>query len=174
MLDGTVMYSACNAVYRKECLKDCRFDEGTKYEDVPFTVKLLHSIDSILYIDIPLYGYRQRGGSITKTMTPDNLEHLIRAYVLQLQYIKGFFPGLQTSARAAMWAAVLNHYIAYTSGKREDRKQYEDMIRDFSRKHRLTVRELTHPGIPLRRRVAIGLAEISFKAAAIVKKRLMR
>jgi hypothetical protein len=62
----------------------------------------------------------------------------------------------------------MNHYIAFTSIKREDRRQYEGIIRDFSRKHRLTVRELTDSGIPLRR-AAIGLAEISIKAGVIVK-----
>jgi hypothetical protein len=174
MLDGNLAYTVCDGVYRKECLKNCRFDKGLEYEDVPYNVKLLHSVDGILITDIPLYGHRLREGSISTTITLNNLEHMIRAYELQMQYIKDFFPDLQMPARAGMWAAVMNHYIEFTSRKQEDRKKYERIIRDFRRKHRFTVRELMDPVIPLRRRAAIALAETSFYLAAILKKRLRR
>ena len=169
MLDGKLAYTVCDGIYRKECLENCIFDEGLEYEDVPYNVKLLHSVDGILVTDIPLYGHRQREGSITTTITLNNLEQMIRAYELQMQYIKDFFPDLQMPARAGMWAAVMNHYIEFTSRKQEDRKKYKGIIRDFRKYYRFTVRELTGPGIPLRR-AAIGLAGIWFNSAVILKK----
>lgn len=174
VLNGEILSAVWAAIYRKECFRDCRFDEGTEYEDNPFTVKLLHNTASIAYADIPLYGYRIREGSITKTLTPDNLERMITAFGLQMRYTSEFFPDLLPLSKAAMWTNVMNHCIMAASSKQGDRKRYTDMVREFRKKYRFTLRELMHPGISFRRRVVIGLAGPCFFTALRLKKLLMR
>ena len=174
IFNGEILSVVWAAIYRKECFRDCRFDEGTEYEDNPFTVKLLHNTDCIAYADIPLYGYRIREGSITKTLTPDNLERMITAFGLQMRYTSEFFPDLLPLSKAAMWTNVMNHCIMAASSKQGDRKRYTDMVREFRKKYRFTLRELMHPGISFRRRVVIGLAGPCFFTALRLKKLLMR
>lgn len=173
-LDGEMDFTIWGTVYRRECLKDCRFTEGMKYEDVPYIVKILHNTGPIMYTSLPLYGYRQREGSTVKTITVRNLKDMIRGYELQMAYTADFFPDLVPLSKAAMWSDVMNHCIKAYSLKGQDRKEYLDTIRDFRKSHRFARGELKNPGILLRRRVILALAGPFFFPALGLKKMLAR
>lgn len=66
-------------IYRKEILvknNQC-FKEGILHEDSLFTPVALTLCKNVVCFPTPVYHYRQRGGSITKTVTPKRLHDLM-------------------------------------------------------------------------------------------------
>lgn len=53
-------------LYKRELYDNIRFPEGKIYEDIPTTWKIVQRVSDTIYIDFPLYYYRQRPDSIVK------------------------------------------------------------------------------------------------------------
>jgi len=67
----TVQPNAVSKVYKKTLFEDVLFPKGIIYEDVGTTYKLLYYIKHYIYINEPLYLYREnREGSIMSTISP--------------------------------------------------------------------------------------------------------
>ncbi|WP_407199655.1 hypothetical protein [Citrobacter freundii] len=62
-LDGALV--AWNKIYSKKCFDEIQFTKGLYYEDVALVPLILDSAKVIKHLDLVLYGYRQRKGSIT-------------------------------------------------------------------------------------------------------------
>lgn len=62
-LDGALV--AWNKIYSKKCFDEIQFTKGLYYEDVALVPLILDSAKAIKHLDLVLYGYRQRKGSIT-------------------------------------------------------------------------------------------------------------
>ena len=58
---------AWNKIYRKELFNIIRYPEGKLFEDIETTYKIFKTANRIAYLQEPLYYYRVREGSITKT-----------------------------------------------------------------------------------------------------------
>lgn len=71
--------SAWSKVIRQSLLvnNNIEFEKGLLGEDNDWYYKVVEHIQSLELINEPLYVYRQRSGSITKTYTNKNLEHLL-------------------------------------------------------------------------------------------------
>lgn len=76
---GSFSTSAWSKVIRRAFLTDnhIEFEKGLLGEDNDWYYKVVSHLTSLELINEPLYVYRQRGGSITKTYTNKNLEHLL-------------------------------------------------------------------------------------------------
>lgn len=67
----TVQPNAVNKVYKRNLFNNVLFPKGIVYEDVGTTYKLLFYIKHFIYINEPLYRYREnREGSIMSTTSP--------------------------------------------------------------------------------------------------------
>lgn len=67
----TVQPNAWNKVYKRTLFDNVLFPKGIIYEDVGTTYKLLYYIKHFIYINEPLYRYREnRQGSIMSTISP--------------------------------------------------------------------------------------------------------
>lgn len=60
-------FAAWNKLYRKEIFNGVCFPEGRLFEDVTTTYKLFWNASSIYFLDLILYYYLKRSGSITTT-----------------------------------------------------------------------------------------------------------
>lgn len=67
MLSRKVPMYAVAKLYKAELFRDIRFPEGKLYEDIPTSWGVSKLVDRVTYIDIPIYYYRQRLGSIVNT-----------------------------------------------------------------------------------------------------------
>lgn len=80
LIDKDAYYnSAWSKIIKRKLLVDnnIEFEKGLLGEDNDWYYKVVSVITSLELIDEPLYVYRQRAGSITKTSTNKNLEHLL-------------------------------------------------------------------------------------------------
>lgn len=58
-------FFAWNKIFRRELLKDIRFEMGAIYEDVDFSLRAFEKARNHVFATIPLINYRKRAGSIT-------------------------------------------------------------------------------------------------------------
>jgi len=75
----TYSNSAWSKVIKRTILTDhhIEFEKGLLGEDNDWYYKVVSHLSSLELINEPLYVYRQRAGSITKTYTAKNMEHLL-------------------------------------------------------------------------------------------------
>lgn len=67
----SVQPNAVNKVYKRALFDHLHFPKGLIYEDVGTTYKLLYYVNHYIYINKPLYLYREnRQGSIMRTISP--------------------------------------------------------------------------------------------------------
>lgn len=67
--------NAVAKLFRKELLKNLRFDTSIKYgEDLDFYFRLYLNVDSISYVDEPTYVYRMHGDSTTSNFNQEHAE----------------------------------------------------------------------------------------------------
>ena len=72
LVEGTINVSVWNKLFRKELWTEIRFPEGHNYEDIDTTCRVFDLCSRISFLDEPLYLYRKRPGSITRTGSRKN------------------------------------------------------------------------------------------------------
>lgn len=80
LIDRDTYYnSPWSKIIRRELLTDNKieFESGLLGEDNDWYYKIVSYVNTLELIDEPLYVYRQRAGSTTKTSSTKNLEHLL-------------------------------------------------------------------------------------------------
>lgn len=100
LLKGKINNSVWNKLYRRELFREVRFPDGKNFEDVIILNELLWTAKRVAVISAPLYHYRVRQNSITKTHSAANLidfadAHLNRYYFFQKE-MKEIFRDKQT------------------------------------------------------------------------------
>ena len=80
LADGTINVSVWNKLYRRRLWTDLRFPEGHVYEDIDTTYRVVGRCDVVYALDQPLYLHRKRPGSITDTISSENIRDWERAY----------------------------------------------------------------------------------------------
>lgn len=73
MIDKEISSHACNKLYNKDLFKEIKFIEGKKYEDIGTTYKLGFNLNKACYLNIELYGYRNRENSIINNLKKETL-----------------------------------------------------------------------------------------------------
>jgi len=76
-----------NKLYKKELFGDIRYPVGRIHEDEAVTYKLLHRSERIVYIDIAMYYYVQREGSIMKSAFSEKRFDFALAYRERMEYM---------------------------------------------------------------------------------------
>lgn len=82
---------SCTSVYKKEYLmkNEIYFNENIYFEDHDFTMRvLLETEKKIVISDIDFYYYRQREGSITKSVDYKKIRSFIKVLLNQKEYIE--------------------------------------------------------------------------------------
>ncbi|MFC4735418.1 glycosyltransferase family 2 protein [Bacillus daqingensis] len=67
---------AWGKLYRADLIKNITFPAGKLFEDVFWQHQVMHRANLLLYLNDPLYYYRQRTGSIVNTYTLKHLDYL--------------------------------------------------------------------------------------------------
>ena len=86
LVDSTLNVSAWNKLYRRDLWTGLRFPEGHVYEDVDTTYRIFDRCQSLRCLNQPLYMHRRRAGSITHTVSADN----IRDWHLAMEHFESY------------------------------------------------------------------------------------
>jgi glycosyltransferase involved in cell wall biosynthesis len=100
---------AWNKLYRAELLRNDGFPVGRLHEDEFFTYRIIDRCGCLALVDVPLYHYLQRSGSIMTTFSPRHID-LLDAYLERLElYIKKY-PALCPPVKTAFCMACYRLY----------------------------------------------------------------
>ena len=129
--------SACFQLIRRELLEQHQlyFEKGLLSEDVDWSLRLWHHVRKVRAVNLPMYGYQHREGSITTTYTIRNLrsyEHIFAKFVTLYQQkedgdelywktIMGYLAQMYTSC-----------LYAYGQIERGDRAEAYEMLRQYT------------------------------------------
>ena len=78
--DNNIQNYVWSRLYKKELFKNIRFAEGKVLEDIYLSSDLLDKINTAYYISKPLYYYRNRENSISKTTNLNTINDAIFSY----------------------------------------------------------------------------------------------
>lgn len=112
-----------NKLYTREsiCLE---FRKGKINEDEFWTYYVFGEAKRIAYINVPMYYYFQREGSIINSTYSMGRLHAIEALVERHEYIKNNYPLLENKSRFMVYCACLYAYqMALRYLKKKDKKQ---------------------------------------------------
>lgn len=129
--------SACFQLIRRELLEKHQlyFEKGLLSEDVDWSLRLWRHVEHVRAINLPMYGYQHREGSITTTYTIRNLrsyEHIFAKFVALYQHKEngdGLYWKTVMGYLAQMYTNCLYNYGQLT---RSERKECYSVLRDYA------------------------------------------
>lgn len=82
LLEGRMPLSACGKLIRRRICLDVPFSPGMYHEDAEVMAAMLFASEGCALVDVPLYGYLMRSGSITHASKPalKQLDDFVAAY----------------------------------------------------------------------------------------------
>lgn len=86
LIDNNLNVSAWNKLYRRSLWTGLRFPDGHVYEDIDITYRIFDRCQSIRCLEQSLYLHRKRAGSITHTVSADN----IRDWHLAMEHFESY------------------------------------------------------------------------------------
>lgn len=128
---------AWNKLYKSEILEGEQFEVGRLHEDEFFSYRLYDKAKSLVYIDIPLYNYRQRIGSI---MSSFSLKHLdvLDAYLGRIKLLESRYPDLVIKDKVNFCITCIN---LYRKVSKDDKKNAKICIQNCRKLIRFSIKE---------------------------------
>ena len=98
-----------NKLFKRKILHGELFEIGRLHEDEFFSYRIYDKAKSLVYIDIPLYYYRQRADSIMSTFSLRHLD-VIDAFCRRIKFLERKYPDLATKDKINFCSACINLY----------------------------------------------------------------
>ena len=116
-----------NKLYKREILIDERFETGRCHEDEFFSFRIFDKAKQLAYVDIPLYNYRQRNGSI---MTSFSLQHLdmLDAYLNRIELLEKKYSDLASKDKLNFCIACVNLYCEILRKNKDEKQKAKERI----------------------------------------------
>lgn len=131
---------AWNKLYTRKVITGERFETGRLHEDEFFSYRLYDKAARLAYIDLPLYNYRQRSGSIMASFSVHHLDAL-DAYLRRIALLEKKYPRLLLLDKLNFCVACMNLYGAISIVDAEQRHEAKRRIKSCRRKIRFTWNE---------------------------------
>ncbi len=135
LADETINVSVWNKLYRRELWCEIRYPDGHMYEDIDTSFRIFDLCNTINVIDEPLYLHRKRPGSITDTISLENIQDRYLACSHFASFIESHIPEIFSQAQSRKWwRAAFNgmivSYINYTNDKVCDEIAFRKELRE--------------------------------------------
>ena len=109
LFQKTLLPSACGTLYKKSLFENLKFEKGLLYEDLNIIYRVLERCNKIVWIDYPVYFYRETEGSILDTWTSKRLD-VLKVTEKMESYIAERYPELLPAARDRRLSANFNMF----------------------------------------------------------------
>lgn len=133
---------AWNKLYHSSLLKGESFEFGKFHEDEFFTYRILDKCKRLAYINVPLYKYRQREGSIMSVKSDRHLD-MLEAGLQRLDLLKNKYPYLYYQDKITFCMGCLNCYSQAVQGNFENSKAVKKKIKMFRKEIHFSLSEFS-------------------------------
>lgn len=160
-------WSACAKLYRKEQFEHIRFPVGRNNEDYAILAQVFDLCTSIVYLKSPLYFYRTREGSITRSQLNNHSFDEIDNCLDVMRFIEQQHPELYQLAEANLAYSLAKLYSALVSRPNIFHNKYREIQKLYKT---YSVSFLKNSSIPLKIKFFIFFHKnLSFIAPLVVK-----
>lgn len=111
---------AWNKLYRKSCINNMSFEAGKTHEDEFFTYKVLANAEKLVFINKPLYFYRQRSTSIMGEKYSLKRLDAVDACYERLLFFKDKYPNLYKNDKITFTNMLILNYQMILKNKSID------------------------------------------------------
>lgn len=125
--------SMCAKLFRRHLFEGIKFEKGIIYEDLNIFYRVLDKCKKIIWVDFPVYFYRNTEGSIVNTWKPQRLDVLKVTENLET-YIQTNYPDLLPAAKDRRLSANFNMYaLCSIHGDKENAQKCWEHIKQNRR-----------------------------------------
>jgi hypothetical protein len=168
--NGTAFTVACGKLYKKSLFDSLRFPVGRLHEDEFLTYKLINMSDKIVFLDLPLYFYFQREGSITGSgFTPKRAIDSLDAMIERFYYFKMNKIGLLEESYFSVVTAYSNSLIYLTNDEKKIIRENSIKFKNFVYSNKIKLKKIKRRIITL----AVVHSPLAFKVLYTLKSRLL-
>lgn len=128
-------WSAWAKLYKADIFKTIRFPVGRNNEDYAILTRVFEQTDSVLYLHTPLYYYRSRPGSITRSKLNSHSFDEIDNCVEVLQEISERHPEFYAEAEANLAYSLEKLYRELQNTKSQEHRPRLLQIKELYKKH---------------------------------------
>lgn len=142
LINGTHFRAvAWNKLFRRDLLQGEQFPVGKYHEDEFFSYRILAKAETLVYVDVPLYYYLQRSGSI---MTSVSVRHLdaLDAGLQRLSFLEEHYPALYRADKVTFCVCCVYFYRNALPTGHQEQKMYIRKVRWARRQVRFRFTEL--------------------------------
>ena len=171
--------SACFQLIRRELLEQHQiyFEKGLLSEDVDWSLRLWKYVQKVRAINLPMYGYQHREGSISTTYTIRNLrsyEHIFAKFVQLykervVEAAAGLYWQTVMGYLAQMYTNCLYNYGQLTIQERKDNYY---IIRDYASLLNHSISIKSHRVVKLKRWIGLRLTVWVFMQYGNIRRKL--
>ncbi|MBP5490050.1 MAG: glycosyltransferase family 2 protein [Lachnospiraceae bacterium] len=134
LIGGEIRHGVWNKLYNRELWKTVRFPEGRVYEDVSTTYRILDKCNSVCHLDLALYKYRRRSGSITFSGSWKYYRDWLDAHSGIDAYFQSHVPDLFSETQLINWrrssiSLLISFYVKCSRKKRKTNKARCETVR---------------------------------------------
>ena len=132
---------AWNKLYKKELIRNEAFPVGKLHEDEFFTYRIIDKCSVLAYVDVPLYYYFQREGSI---MSENTIRHLdaLEAYCERQAFFRERYPALYLQDKLMFCETCVNMYNDISKESTPEIEAANKRIRNYRHLVHFSVKEL--------------------------------
>ena len=159
---------AWNKLYHKSLLVNMQYPIGKYHEDEYFAYRVLGSVQRTVYVNIPLYYYFNRQGSIMNSVSLKHID-VLGAYLERVTYLKEYFPMLYVKDKVIFCKTCVNLYLQSLHTTASEYRAYRESIRQYRKQIQFSVKELI--GLSFRDIVYVIGSRISLQLLCLILKR---
>ena len=171
--------SACFQVIRRDLLEEHQlyFEKGLLSEDVDWSLRLWRYVSKVRAINLPLYGYQHREGSISTTYTIRNLRSYEHIFA---KFVKLYQERVADDATELYWKTVMG-YLAqmytnclYNYGQLsiQERKDNYYILKDYVLLLNHSISIKSHRVVTLKRWIGVRLTVWVFMQYGNIRRKL--
>lgn len=158
LADGRINFGVWNKLYRRALWTDARFPEGHVYEDIDVIYRIVDRCKTVYVLDQPLYFHRKRPGSITDTVSYENMRDWERAYTHYARFVREntpeiFAPEQERRIQVGLLGGMIANYVRGFGREGIDGEDLRARINALGSGTDLR-------GLPLKARTAYGLLRV--------------
>lgn len=118
-----------NKLYKREILRGEQFEIGRFHEDEFFSYRLYDKAENLAFLELSLYNYRQRSGSI---MTLVSIRHLdvLDAYLERIELLEKKYPDLVLKDKMNFCIACINLYSEFLTQNKAQKRVAKRKIQE--------------------------------------------
>lgn len=165
--------SAVDKLYRRELFDNVRFPVGRCYEDIGTIYKIFLKANTIVHIDVPLYHYVVRSGSISHGHYSEKQMDSFYMTKEAVDYIGCVHPELKEYLNAYYGLELVTtiRRLYYYIGKKETERKYADIIEEYTNNFELFV---FNPYIPFTKKIMMWLVRYRLCGIVNIMVRLLK